>query len=550
MEEMTSEGVQPEISTWNSVISSCVDCREINLALHVLREMTSKCRIKPNPATFNTLLAIIAAIPSGNIIKELHGFILRNLELIGLGPVDSDRVISTLASGYAHNKLVEYAHRLFLQVRLKINLLFNSVIEAFLGSGQSEKAFDVFREMAFQFVYDARPISEFSLTLILPECAQISKRGLEIHAYAYRNNLERDTSVCNALMAMYAKRGDITSAGRIFQGNFVKDRVSWNTIIAIYSMVCDFCTAFNMFDEMTSYEIRPDEYTFSCLLNCCGSCSYLKKAMASHAQILKMGLYDSYPAIQNALMDTYGNCGCIQDAQKVFDEIGSKDIISWNTVISSYRFSTNPGKSFTLFDTMQERGFRPNRITFTALLSACSHMGLVKRALYYFKIMRTKYGITPDLGHYCCVVDCLARVGELYRAWEFINAMPIEPDDQTWSALLNGCRIHGQLELAEIVTKKLLDLDPNHSGYWVLLSNTYADASRWNDKDQLRAAMKERGVKKTPGLSWVETSTGELHSFFNGDKLHAQCHDIYSALDGLMENLRDEDYEPVLDLDL
>jgi pentatricopeptide repeat protein len=547
---MTSEGLQPETSTWNSVIFSCVDCRKINLALDVLREMTLKYGINPNPATFNILLAIIAEIRSGNIIKELHGFILRNLELIGLGPVDSDRVISSLASGYAHNKLVEYAHRLFLQVRLKINLLFSSVIEAFLGSGQNTKAFNVFREMAFQFGYDARPISNFSLTLILPKCAQISKRGLEIHAYAYRNNLERDTSVCNALMAMYAKRGDITSAGRIFQGNFDKDRVSWNTIISIYSTISDFSTAFSLFNEMTSYEIRPDEYTFSCLLNCCGFCSYLKQVMTSHARILKMGLYVSYPAVQNALMDAYHNCGCIQDAQKVFDEIGSKDLVSWNTIISSYGFSTEPVKSFTLFRTMKERGYRPNLITFTALLTACSHMGLVDEALYHFKSMRTKYGITPDLGHYCCIVDCLARVGELYRAFEFIEAMPIEPDDQTWSALLNGCRIHGQPELAEIVTKKLLDLDPDHSGYWVLLSNTYADASRWNDKEQIRAAMKKNHIKKMPGLSWVETNRGELHSFFNGDKLHVRCDEIYSALHGLMANLRDEHCEPVLDLDL
>lgn len=550
MDEMTSEGFQPEISTWNDVICSCVDRREINLALDVLRKMTSKGGVKPNPATFYTLLAILPSISSGNKIKELHGFILRNLELIGLGPVVLDRVISSLASGYAHNKLVKYAHRLFHQVRLKINLLFNSIIEAFLDSGQDKKAFEIFSEMAFQFGYDARPISNFSLTLILPGCAQISKRGLEIHAYAYRNNLDQDTSVCNALMAMYAKRGDITTAGRIFQGNFDKDRVSWNTIISIYTMICDFSTAFKLFDEMTSYEVRPDEYTFTCLLNCCGFCSYLKQAMASHAQILKMGLYDTYPAVQNALMDTYGNCGCIQDAQKVFDEIGSKDMISWNTIISSYRFSTDPGMSFTLFHTMQERGYRPNHITFTALLWACSHMGLIKDALYYFESMSTKYGMTPDLGHYCCVVDCLARVGELYRALEFINAMPIEPDAHCWSALLNGCRIHGQLELAEIVTKKLFDLDPNHSGYWVLLSNTYADASRWSDKEQLRVTMKEKGVKKMPGLSWVETSTGELHSFFNGDKLHAQCHDIYSALDGLMKHLRDEDYVPVLNLDL
>ncbi|KAJ3693280.1 hypothetical protein LUZ60_008760 [Juncus effusus] len=548
MEEMEDQGLKPGIRTWNSILAGCVKSRKIELAFHILREMVSKSHLKPNTATLNTIISIISSIPSSNIIKELHGFILKNSQIIGLGPINSDRIISTLASAYSRTKLIDYAYKLFHQVRLKIEILYICMIEGFLDSGQVDKSFEVFREMAFQFGYDARSMAKFPLTLILPKCEPTSKNGLEIHAYAYRNNLEFDTSVCNALMAMYSKRGNIDYANKIFRRAFEKDVVSFNTMISNLISIGDSDVAFELFNEMLAHEIKPDEYTFCSLIHGCGFCSYLKQGTAFHAQIFKLGFYDSDLAVENALMNCYGNCGCIQDAHKVFDEMKHKDIISWNTLISSYGFSPNPKKSLALFQTMQERGFKPNQITFTALLSACSHAGLGQEALSLFETMSKNYDITPNLGHYCCIVDCLSRVGQLKKALDLINSMPLKPDDCIWGALLNGCRIHNEVELAEFVTKKLLDLDPNHSGYWILMSNTYAEASRWSDVRQVREKMNRMGVRKNPGFSWVESEMGGLDRFYNGDKLHERSDEIYLMLDGLIDQLKDEGYVPLYEL--
>ncbi|XP_073001445.1 pentatricopeptide repeat-containing protein At4g19191, mitochondrial-like [Typha latifolia] len=545
MGSMADAGLEVGVTSWNSVIAGCVRLGDVDLALKMLGEMVSDGRVGPNAATFNTLLSVIPMIQYLERLKQLHGFALRNAGAVDFDPIDFDRLCSAVASGYAFHGYMEYAFGLFRDVKLKICQLSNSMISGYLDSGQTRKAFDVFRDMAFQCCQDGQILSRISLTLVLPECGRVSKSGLEIHAYAYRNGMESGTSVSNALMAMYAKRGDRESAEKVFQGAPEKDTISWNTMISSYAVIHDFDRAFELFQEMIANGIRPDEYSFSSVLSGCGFSSYLRQGIALHGQIIKAGFCQ--PVVQNALMDAYGKCGCIEDAQKAFDEVVSKDIISWNTIISCYGFSDSPHEAISLFHKMQEQGYKPNRVTFIALLSACSHAGLLDEGFHYFETMSSQHGVVPDLDHYSCIVDGLGRAGQLDRAYQFIKDMPVQPDDCIWGALLSSCRLHGHVELAEIAAKNLIELDPQHSGYWVLLSNTYADASRWRDVAHVRAAMKDAGVKKCPGFSWIEIGGSEIHRFLTGDKLHKHCDDIYIVLDGLTEQLKDEGYIPHID---
>ncbi|XP_038982919.1 pentatricopeptide repeat-containing protein At4g21065-like [Phoenix dactylifera] len=544
---MVESGLEVDVSSWNSIIAGCVRLGDAELSLEMLGEIISSGSMEPNSATFNTLLPVIPSIPSLSRLKELHGFSLRNGERVLADPVAIDRLSSAITAGYAFHGCMDYASALFGAVKLKANQLWNSMISGFLDSGQTHEAFTIFREMAFQRGHQGQALSTVSLTLVLPGCGQTAKGGLEIHAYAYRNGMESHLSVSNALMAMYARRRDRRSAEKVFRRTPEKDVVSWNTLIASYAMAHDFDESFKLFQQMLAEDVRPDEYTFSSVLNGCGSSSYLRQGMLVHGHLIKSGLCQSYLVVQNALTDAYGKCGSLEDARKVFEEIDFKDRISWNTIISCCGLGACPHEAFSLFHRMQEQGCKPNRITFIALLSACSHAGLLDEGFHYFEMMTSKHGIVPDVAHYACMVDNLGRAGQLDRAYQFIKDMPIEPDDCIWSALLSGCRIHGNTELAEVAAKHLIELDPQHSGYWVLLSNIYADASRWSDKSQVRTAMKEAGVKKSPGFSWIEVGGSELHRFFNADKLHKQCVDIYLALDGLTKQSKDEGYVPAVD---
>ena len=542
---MESLDIEVGVSSWNSVIAGCVRLGDVELALKVLGKMVSF--VRPNSATFNTLLSVIPDITCLDWLKELHGFAIRNVEVGDVDPIDEERLWSAIAAGYAGHGLMACVSRLFERIKLKNSQLGNSMISGFLNCGQTDKAFNAFREMAAECIREAKILSKISLTLLLPECSREAKTGLEIHAYAIRRGLESDTSVGNALMAMYSRRGDKDSVEKVFERTLDRDVVSWNTIVASYVLTHEFDHAFELFRRMLAEGLKPAQYSFSSVLNGCGYSSYLRQGMALHAHMTNSGFSQSYPVVQNSLMDAYGKCGCVDDARKVFDEMEWSDNISWNTIISCYGFSASPHEAISLFEKMIEQGWKPNRITFIALLSACSHAGMLEKGLHYFETMEKEHGTVPDLDHYTCIVDNMGRLGQLERAYQFIKDMPIEPDDCIWSALLSSCRIHGNIELAEVAAKNLIELEPQHSGYWVLLSNIYANASRWRDVASVRAAMKDGGVKKSPGYSWIEVGGSELHRFLNADKFHKKCDDIYLALDGLTEQLKDEGYVPLFE---
>ncbi|KAG0500152.1 hypothetical protein HPP92_000224 [Vanilla planifolia] len=504
LQMMENDGIEVGVSSWNSLLAGCVRGDNTGLALQILGEMASSRTVSLNAVTFNTILPIIPKTFPSNWLKVFHGFVLRKTETTQMTQIEKDRLLVALTAGYSFHGSMVYASRLFENVNLKSPHLWICIISGFLDCKRTHEAFNAFREMSAGSLNEAKTLSRASLSLLLPECSEMSKNGLEIHAYAIRKGLESSTSIGNALMAMYSKMRNIESIHKVFQRILEKDIISWNTMVASYAAANKFDEAFELFRHMLTREFELDEYSFSSVLHGSGHLSHLRKAITLHGKLIKNGLSQSSLVVQNALIDVYGKSGSIQDARKVFDEMVSCDIISWNTIISCYGFNGCPQEAILLFEEMKLEGLKPNRVTFIALLSAFSHAGMVDQGLDYFKSMSTQYGIIPDVGHYACIVDNMGRLGELGRAYQFIKDMPMEPDDCIWSALLSSCRIHGNLELAEVAAKNLVKLKPQHSGYWVLLSNVYSDASRWDDVANVRAAMKDGGVKKCHGYSWVE----------------------------------------------
>jgi pentatricopeptide repeat protein len=236
--------------------------------------------------------------------------------------------------------------------------------------------------------------------------------------------------------------------------------------------------------------------------------------------------------VENALVTMYSKCGTIDDALKLFDAMICRDIISWNAMITGYAQHGRCLESLNLFEQMQSRCIKPNEISFVGVLSACSHAGLVDEGWHYYSSMRLDHGIVPGVEHYACMVDLLGRAGQLDKAENLMNDMPFGPNAFVCRTLLGACRVHGNLEVGKRVAECLIELDPQDAATYVTLSNIYAAAGRWETATKVRKMMKDRGVRKDPGFSWIEVKS-RVHAFVLGDQTHLQTEEIYASLERL-----------------
>jgi pentatricopeptide repeat protein len=293
---------------------------------------------------------------------------------------------------------------------------------------------------------------------------------------------------------------------------------------------------------MRLVDMKPNNVTIASVLPIIARLAMFQKGKEVHSFILRNGL-ETHVILGNALIDMYAKCGNIRLAQSVFDQMSAKDIISWTAIIAGHGMQGNGEQAVALFCQMQQSGMKPDHIAFVALLSACSHSGLVAEGWQYFHTMRKDYGIAPRMEHYACMVDLLGRAGCLDEAEEFIKKMPFEPSAAVWGTMLGACRIHSNIELGERVAECLFNLKPETAGYYVLMSNMYSAAGRWDDVAKVRKTMREQGLQKNPGCAWIEIKN-KVYAFRVGDRSQPQSEAIYATLENLATQMKEEGYVP------
>ncbi|PIA31513.1 hypothetical protein AQUCO_04900072v1 [Aquilegia coerulea] len=512
---------KPDIFTSNTLIRGLALSNKPFEAIELYVKVLQKC-LKPNNFTYPFVIkACTESLLNRNGVS-VHTHVFK----FGL---ESDCYIqSSLIHMYANGKDLDAAKQVFDKCSDGDFVCWNAMIDGYVKFGEMELAQLVFGRMV---------------------CKDVVSWNTMINGYAIFGNIEeakklfdempkRNVISWNSMLAGYIKCGDFEGAQGIFHKMPLRDVVSWNSMLACYVQSGKSSEALAFFNEMRAAGVKPTESTVVSLSSACAHIGALDQASHLHSHINEQKIAVT-TIVGTALVDMYAKCGSISLATQVFYSIEHKDVLTWNTIITAMAMHGHAEEALQHFEEMQQAGVCPDDITFVAVLSACSHAGLVEEGQRLLGCMRSMYGIHPKVEHYGCLIDLLSRAGHLVEAVELIESMPMEPNSSAWGALLGGCRIHGNIEVGELVGKHLLEIQPHHSGRYVLLSNIYAAAKRWDDARGVRKRMKTKGVTKVPGISMIELN-GIMHQFLSGDQSHPESDNIYRKWSEISARLKGE----------
>uniref|UniRef100_A0A453E6L1 Pentatricopeptide repeat-containing protein n=1 Tax=Aegilops tauschii subsp. strangulata TaxID=200361 RepID=A0A453E6L1_AEGTS len=326
---------------------------------------------------------------------------------------------------------------------------------------------------------------------------------MEMAKKLYSGMQRKDLISSTVMVCGYAKNGKIDIARSIFNCMMEKDVVSWSAMISGYAENNQPSEALILFKDMQECGVCPDEITLLSVISACANICSLDKARWIHSFVVNNG-FCKILSICNALINMFSKCGSLTLALNVFNAMPRKNVITWTSMISAFARHGDGKSALALFDKMKSEGVEPNGVTFLGLLFACCHAGLVDEGRSLFECMVQEYRIEPKLEHYGCMVDLMGKAKLLQEAVDLIKSMHVRPNVAVWGSLLAACWMHGDLELGAFSARKILELDPNHNGAYVFLSNMHAKSGNWNNAREVRGVIEGHRVSKETSCSRVE----------------------------------------------
>lgn len=428
----------------------------------------------------------------------------------------------------------------FYEMERRDDVSWNAIITAYEQNGNEEETLSHFNSM---LLAGMKP-DDFTYGSVLKACAscQALNHGMKIHNRIIKSGMEMDWFVGSALVDMYCKCGILKDAHKVHDRVHHETVVSWNAMISGFLQQNQSEDAQRYFSWMLEMGVKPDNFTYATVLDTCANLATVGLSQQIHAQIIKLDLQsDAY--ISSTLVDMYSKCGKMLDSRLIFDAAPARDSVTWNALICGYANHGLGEEALEIFEDMILRNIVPNHATFVSVLRACAHIGLVEKGFHYFNKMSNDYGLDPQLEHYSCMVDIMGRASQVHQALKLITDMPFPADAVIWRTLLSICKARGNVGVAEKAATSLLELEPDDSSAYILLSNIYAEAGMWNKVLEIRKIMRYKGMKKEPGCSWIEVKD-EVHTFLVGDKAHPRCKEMYGMLGVLVDEMKWVGYVP------
>lgn len=533
-----------DIVTWNSMILGYVENGLMSEAMTVFNAMPLK-----DVVSWNLVLGGLVKVHEFDEAEELfRGMVVRDVAswtimvkaFLGTGKIVQARKTfddmpmkdigawNTMIGGYVQQNFVQIAEGLFHKMPGKDRNSWSVMIDGFLSIGRTRDALRLFHETPQKH---EKSWNSIMLSFVKKSLVR------EAHAILEKVPFSGIVSWTN-IMIGYFNMGEVENANKVFQLMPCLDTAVWNAAIFGFGENDQFENGIRLFIRMKEDGFSMDEATFTSFLIICSNMPSINLGQQIHAESIKLGI-DCFTAAANAFITMYFRCGDMDSALLVFNSMTCHDTISWNSVICGLAQHGLAEKATEMFEKMRSSRTEPNQITFVGILSACSHAGLVKLGKHYFNVMKNKYSLQPTNEHYTCMVDLLGKFGLIDEAMDVLNEMSIdglEVQASVWGALLGACRLHKNISLAEIAGEKILDIEPSNSGVYLILAEMYLANGMREKAYNMWVRMKDSGVKKQPGCSWIELSIGG-NVFLAEDRAHPEFESISCVLNLIYQEM-------------
>lgn len=497
--------------SWNSLLAASASAAD---ALALLRQML---RAAPGAAacdhaTLTTVLSACARADRGGgaaLLPVVHGL------AVSCGLDAEVSVRNALITAYFECSSPGSAERVFDAMADRNVITWTAMVSGMARAERYRESLSLFRQM--RHAVDANRAS-YSSSLLACAGSLATSEGQQIHGLAVKAGFETDLHVESELMDMYSKCGLMEDALRVFRSYQDPDEVFLTVILVGFAQNGLEEKAFELFAEMVGKGIHIDANMVSAVLGAFGASAPFVLGKQIHALVIKK-CFGRNTYVCNGLINMYSKCGELRESIEVFDGMPSKNTITWNSIIAAFARHGHGSEVFRLFESMKADGVKPTNVTFLSLLHGCSHVGSAKKGLEILNSMSSQYGIHPRVEHYACVVDMLGRASQLNDAKAFIEDGPFKDSALLWQALMGACSFHKNSEVGKYAAEKLLLLDPDCTAAYVLLSNIYSSEGRWDDRARIMKRMREKGLRKDTGKSWIELEK-EVRSFVLGPRSH------------------------------
>ncbi|KAJ0240034.1 Pentatricopeptide repeat-containing protein [Hirschfeldia incana] len=462
---------------------------------------------------------------------------------------------NTMIDGYAQSGRIDKALELFDEMPERNVVSWNTMIKGLVMRGRMEEAMSLFERMPVRDVMswtavvdglakngkvdEARRVFD-----CMPERNIVSWNAM-ITGYAHNNRIEeadqlfqvmpeRDFASWNTMITGFIRNGEVDKACVLFDRMPEKNVISWTTMITGYVQSKENEDALKVFSNMLRDGcVKPNVGTYVSVLSACSDLAGLVEGQQIH-QLISKSVHQKNEMVISALINMYSKCGDLVAARKLFDSgmVSQRDLISWNSMIAVYAHHGRGKEAIEMYDQMRKHGFKPSEVTYLNLLSACSHAGLVDKGIEFFEELARDKSLTVREDHYTCLVDLCGRAGRLKDAFKFINSVDAKPSASVYGAFLSACNVHGEVSIATEVVKKVMETGSDDAGTYVMMSNIYKRSGRKKEAAEMMMKMKERQLKKPPGVSWIPIGS-QNHAFVVGDLSHPQ----FEALDKVVKDL-------------